>query len=192
MRLFPGLVKFVHAVASHICLNLPAAFSQPENALLSSPVVRCRNVVSVPCFVVPCRCLPIQMAVLCRRQSPPLWRRRRQNTRILLVAISSLFAIGLFSESLEDFTTLNAASDGGGARGKWGDWDGNSVRGCTADDEECTMRYAYVGDGRDINCKQSPLDDVVLSSYEGMRETQMTKHFPLPVADTSLFNLLLL
>ena len=30
-RWVPGLVNFVPAVAYHFCLNLPAAFSQPEN-----------------------------------------------------------------------------------------------------------------------------------------------------------------
>ena len=36
-RLFPGLVNFVPAVAHHLCLNLPEAFSQPGNGLLEAP-----------------------------------------------------------------------------------------------------------------------------------------------------------
>ena len=37
IRLFPGLVNFVPAVAYHFCLNLPAAFLQPGNGLLDKP-----------------------------------------------------------------------------------------------------------------------------------------------------------
>ena len=36
-RLFLGLVNFVPAVAFHLCLNLPEAFSQPGNGLLEVP-----------------------------------------------------------------------------------------------------------------------------------------------------------
>ena len=36
-RPFPNLVNFVPAVAYHLCLNLPEAFSQPENGLLEVP-----------------------------------------------------------------------------------------------------------------------------------------------------------
>ena len=35
--MFPGLVKFVPAVAYHFSLNLPEAFSQPGNGLLEVP-----------------------------------------------------------------------------------------------------------------------------------------------------------
>ena len=36
-RLWPGLVKFVPAVAYHFCLNLPPAFTQPGLSLLAEP-----------------------------------------------------------------------------------------------------------------------------------------------------------
>ena len=34
IRPFPCLVNFLSAVAYHICLHLPAAFSQPGNGLI--------------------------------------------------------------------------------------------------------------------------------------------------------------
>ena len=36
-RLRPGLVNFVAAVAYHLCLSLPAAFTQPSQSLLAKP-----------------------------------------------------------------------------------------------------------------------------------------------------------
>ena len=39
MRPFPGLVNFVPALAYHLCLNLPAAFSQPGNGLIVKPCI---------------------------------------------------------------------------------------------------------------------------------------------------------
>ena len=35
----PGLVNFIPAVAYHICLNLPAAFTQPVDHLLAEPSI---------------------------------------------------------------------------------------------------------------------------------------------------------
>ena len=36
IRLLPGLMNFVSAVAYHFCLNLPAAFSLPGNSLIQT------------------------------------------------------------------------------------------------------------------------------------------------------------
>ena len=115
----------------------------------------------------PCPCSPfqIQMTVLSRLQFPRLGRWRWQNHLVRAKAgLSILFVLGLFFESLDVFPTFDAANDG--VRGMWRDVSpAASVKACPAeDDEECPTRYAYVGGGNDINCKQSPLDDEALSS----------------------------
>ena len=112
------------------------------------------------------------MAILSRLQFPRLGR-RRQTLVLAQAGLSILFAFGLFSESFDVFLMFDAAGDG--VRGKWRDASPTaaSVTACPADadDEDCLTRYAYVGDGSDINCKQRPLDDdgAALSSFKGIQ-----------------------
>ena len=84
VRLFPVLVNFVTAAAYHFCLNLPAAFSQPQNGYI----------------VKPCTLLPAWSGALgsrqnCHsRQSTALWRYLCYEIFLSSVTIASVPLVG--------------------------------------------------------------------------------------------------
>ena len=51
-RLRPGLVNFVTAVAYHLCLVLPAGFTQPGQSLLADPCTSLFDYSSVICYAI--------------------------------------------------------------------------------------------------------------------------------------------
>ena len=124
----------------------------------------------MPCEI-PRTCPRVQSAVLTRR----LWRRPRQYLVLTQAGLSILLAFGLIYQNFGVFPMLDTISDNDSVRGKWRNADSSnadSVHACRADDGNCPMRYAYVGDGSDINCRQRPLDDEggPPSSYKGPKK----------------------
>ena len=110
---------------------------------------------------MPCE---IQLAALNPLKIPRSWRRPRQYLVITTrAALSILLAFGLVHQNKDIFPMLDTDSDSDSVRGKWRNADSSDAdsvnTACRADDANCPMRYAYVGDGSDINCRQRPLDD---------------------------------
>ena len=139
----------------------------------------------------PRTCPRVQSAALNPLKIPRSWRRPRQYLVLTQAALFIILAFGLVYQNFHVFPMLDADSDDGSVRGKWGtaadSSDADSVTtACRADDGNCPMRYAYVGDGSDINCRQRPLDDEggPPSSFKGPQKessvrggVQFNRHF---------------